>query len=90
MTSCKDERRFSIGLEGTGILSRLEGVGTGVNAGAAAAAKVGGGDAGLALFWSLLVFRSLVPFSACGGVLLDLGVAGSVGVRGAGGKLSLR
>jgi len=51
----------------------------------------GGGETGRELFWSLLepVFRSLVPFSAYGRALLDLAVAGSVGVRG-GDKLSLR
>jgi hypothetical protein len=53
-------------------------------------ADAGGGDTGR--FWSLLepVFRSLVPFSAYGRASLDLAVARSVGVRGAGGKLSLR
>lgn len=73
------------------MLSRLKGAGTDAGAGAGAAAKKAGEVLrGLGLFWSLLepVFRSLAPPFCV--FLLHLAVAGSVGVRGAGDRLSLR
>ena len=75
VTSCEDERRFSTDLGAPSILSRL---------------NEGGGEAGRVFFWSLLgpVFLSLVPLSAYGRVWLELDVASSVGVIGAGGRLS--
>ena len=77
MPGCRDESRLSTDFGATFMLSRLE---------------EGGGDTGRVLFWSLLgpVFRSLGPLSTYGRVWLDLGVPGSVGVRGAGDKLSRR
>lgn len=76
MSSWKDEICFSTVLAATDMLSRLEGFSEGA---------AGGGE--VDLFWSLLVFRSLVPFSVNGRP--ELAVADSVGVRGARDKLSL-
>jgi hypothetical protein len=87
--NCEDES--STRLEAAGMLARLEGVGADVSAGGATAAGEDGDvdSAGVPLLWNLLkpAFRALVPFSV---LLLDLAVNGSVGIRGPGGKLSLR